>query len=199
MNEKTANDGTSKEDRNTKERIVTKTEDRTMPESQTMNRKTATDGISKEGRNNTEDRIVTKTEGSTMHESRTMTGNRTMNDNAVEAEALMEGLNIENSSATKGNRNMTTGTKEVDGMRRACPFFREELSRRTASRAIRPDRMQPHRPAIKRRWCDHTHSPVTEEAAKRPRLGGRFLACHGDRSRCPLTTEQWNDGIESED
>jgi hypothetical protein len=42
-------------------------------------------------------------------------------------------------------------------------------------------------------WCEHPkHSPWDRERASRPSLG-RNLTCGGERSKCPLTPEQYQD------
>lgn len=77
-------------------------------------------------------------------------------------------------------------------MTQECPFYRVE--RKTLeSKEIRADRQRDVQ-ILKMPWCAHpNHSPVDRFAATKTIGGGSRLKCDGDRAKCPLTSDEFND------
>jgi hypothetical protein len=72
-----------------------------------------------------------------------------------------------------------------------CPFYKAK-HQFLESQEIR-GRDPAHLVRTTIEWCEHPrHSPSDRERAARPSLG-RNLTCEGERTKCPLTREQYED------
>ena len=74
-----------------------------------------------------------------------------------------------------------------------CEYYKEDLIA-IPSREIRRDRNGPAPSVARIPWCTHPkHSPVDEKTAYGTVGAGNKLECEGDRGKCRLSTEQFED------